>query len=109
MLKPKLNTNLRWPARARLALACAAAATLLAACGGGDGDATGYDRIVIFGDSLSDVGTYATPGVQSLGGGKYTINAADASIWVERVADRAGVAKPCAAAPAWKRRRRWQA
>jgi outer membrane lipase/esterase len=87
------------PARARVALVSLAAASLLAACGGGGdgGDATGYTRLVVFGDSLSDVGSYATPGVQSLGGGKYTINGTGAKIWVELVADRAGVPAPCAA------------
>jgi phospholipase/lecithinase/hemolysin len=50
--------------RRKLALATVAAASVLAACGG-DGEATGYERIIVFGDSLSDVGSYATPGVQS--------------------------------------------
>jgi outer membrane lipase/esterase len=86
------------PARARAALVSIVAASLLAACGGGNGgDATGYGRLVVFGDSVSDVGSDATPGVQSLGGGKFTINGAGAKIWVEHVADRAGVAAPCAA------------
>ncbi len=53
----------------------AAAALLLAACGGGgDGDqnpAVQYSRLVVFGDSLSDVGSYATPGIVAMGGGKY--------------------------------------
>ncbi len=91
-----LSTFVR-SARLRAALAAVVAASLLAACGGGDSDATGYTRLVVFGDSLSDVGTYATPGVQQLGGGKYTINGPDAKIWVERIAERANVAAPCAA------------
>jgi phospholipase/lecithinase/hemolysin len=91
-----LSTFVR-PARARAALAAVAAASLLAACGGGGGDASGYTRLVVFGDSLSDVGTYATPGVQQLGGGKYTINGSGAKIWVDLVAERANVAPPCAA------------
>jgi phospholipase/lecithinase/hemolysin len=87
------------PASWRSTLASLVAATsLLAACGGGDGgDASGYTRLVVFGDSLSDVGTYATPGVQQLGGGKYTINGAGAKIWVDLLAERTGVAAPCAA------------
>lgn len=86
------------PMRVRVALASFLAASLLAACGGGDGgDATGYTRLVVFGDSLSDVGSYATTGVKSLGGGKYTINSTGAKIWVELVAERARVAAPCAA------------
>ena len=92
-----LSTFFR-PSRLRAGLVSFAAASLLAACGGGDGgDASGYTRVVVFGDSLSDVGSYATPGVQQLGGGKYTINGSGAKIWVELIADRAGVAAPCAA------------
>ncbi len=73
----------------------ALASALIAACGGDDTPA--YSRMVVFGDSLSDVGTYATPGIKQIGGGKYTINGPDAKIWVELLADRAGLAKPCAA------------
>ena len=96
MSKPLSLLLRRLPSRLSLALATVASASLLAACGG-DGEATGYERLVVFGDSLSDVGSYATPGIQSLGGGKYTINGADARIWVERLAERAGVPQPCAA------------
>jgi outer membrane lipase/esterase len=71
-------------------------AAMLAACGGGS-DGSGYSRMVVFGDSLSDVGTYATAGVRQLGGGKYTVNGANAKIWVEMLADTLGVAAPCAA------------
>ncbi|CAN5684637.1 SGNH/GDSL hydrolase family protein [soil metagenome] len=82
-------------------LAVAAFASLvLAACGGGDGDQSPrvkYSKLVVFGDSLSDVGTYATPGVVASGGGKYTVNSATAKIWVELLAAQAGVAAPCAA------------
>ncbi len=78
-----------------------AAALLLAACGGGgDGDQSPrvrYSKMVVFGDSLSDVGSYRTPGIAAQGGGKYTVNGADAKIWVERLASQAGVAAPCAA------------
>ena len=74
---------------------------LLAACGGGgDGDQTPkthYSKLIVFGDSLSDVGTYATPGIQALGGGKYTVNGADGKIWVELIAAQARVPAPCAA------------
>lgn len=79
----------------------AVASWLLAACGGGgDGDQSPqvhYSKLVVFGDSLSDVGSYATPGIRALGGGKYTVNGADAKIWIELVAAQAGVAAPCAA------------
>lgn len=75
---------------------------LLAACGGGsDGDQTSrvkFTKLVSFGDSLSDVGTYATPVlVASTGGGKYTINGAGAKIWVEQLSATLGLGAVCAA------------
>lgn len=76
-------------------VAAAAAAVLLAACGGND-DPT-YSRVVVFGDSLSDAGTYATPAVRQSGGGTYTVNGPDSKLWVDLVAERSGAAKPCAA------------
>ena len=73
------------------------AAALLAACGGGD-DKPSYNRIVSFGDSLSDVGTYATPAlVAATGGGKYTVNGPNGKVWIELIAARVGAAAPCAA------------
>jgi outer membrane lipase/esterase len=79
----------------------AAAGLVLAACGGGgDGDQSPratYGKMVVFGDSLSDVGTYAVPGIQAFGGGKYTVNAPDAKIWVELLASQLGLPAPCAA------------
>ena len=38
--------------------ALAAAALIVAACGGGDTDSPLASRVVVFGDSLSDIGTY---------------------------------------------------
>lgn len=78
------------------------AAVLLAACGGGDDapapEKINYTQIVSFGDSLSDVGSYATPGlVAATGGGKYTVNGAGAQIWVERLAATLQLPAPCAA------------
>ena len=87
-----------------------AGAALLAACGGGDSGPT-TTRIVSFGDSLSDLGTY-TPAAQiPLGqavglppffGGRFTTNtftgytatsnSNTATIWVEGVAARLGIA-----------------
>lgn len=78
----------------RKTLSAAAVALLLVACGGGGND---YERLVSFGDSLSDVGTYRTPGIAALGGGKYTINGTGNKIWVERMADAVGLPAPCAA------------
>jgi outer membrane lipase/esterase len=47
---------------------------------------------------LSDIGTYATPGlVGATGGGKYTINGPGVLNWTERLAMAAKVPAPCAA------------
>lgn len=68
----------------------------LVACGGGDDD-SGYDTLVSFGDSLSDVGSYRTPGIAQLGGGKYTVNGPEGLVWVEQLARKLGLPAPCAA------------
>jgi len=85
-------------------VAALATTLALAACGGGGaGDQAPkvqLSSMVSFGDSLSDVGSYATPGLLALSGGaggKYTINGPDAKIWVERLAEQVGVPQPCAA------------
>jgi phospholipase/lecithinase/hemolysin len=92
-----------------LALLTAAA---LAACGGSNGPRTGdqtlafkYSQEVVFGDSLSDVGTYRVGGIAAMGGGEYTINGNSTSInpeltgknYTELVAAQIGVSAPCAA------------
>lgn len=84
----------------RLLGAALAATLMLAACGGGDDDknSSPYSRLVIFGDSLSDVGTHATQGVVlGTAGGKYTVNGLGVKIWPELLADTLGVPAPCAA------------
>jgi phospholipase/lecithinase/hemolysin len=86
----------------RLGAITLVAAGALVACGGGDNTpapaAITYTKLVSFGDSLSDVGTYATPGlVGATGGGKYTVNGAGAQIWVEKLAAAVKVPAPCAA------------
>ena len=80
---------------------------ILAGCGGGGGgdqaSKVKFSAQVSFGDSLSDVGTYAVGGVKALGGGKYTVNdiGADgknaASNWTELMAATMGLPAPCAA------------
>jgi phospholipase/lecithinase/hemolysin len=82
-------------------------AALLAACGGGDSGPS-ITRVVSFGDSLSDLGTYTiatslVPGVAPYFGGRFTTNthtgytattsplSNTATIWVEWVAARVGV------------------
>jgi outer membrane lipase/esterase len=91
--------------------ALAAAALLVAACGGSDTDAPLASRVIVFGDSLSDIGTYTpatqiplgqNPGVPPFFGGKFTTNSftgytatnntSNANIWVEWIAARLGVA-----------------
>jgi outer membrane lipase/esterase len=78
------------------------AAILLVACGGGSGDGSQapkykFTSMVNFGDSLSDVGTYAVGAVAAAGGGKFTVNGPAAKNWTEILAAQLGVAAPCAA------------
>jgi phospholipase/lecithinase/hemolysin len=94
----------------KLALAAMALA-VLAGCGGTD-PAPGaqtvkikYSAQVSFGDSLSDVGSYAVGTVAALKGGKFTINGDNTSInatftgknWTELLAAQIGASAPCAA------------
>jgi len=86
-------------------------AAVLSACGGSSpsaGDqtpATKFSAQVSFGDSLSDVGSYAVGGIKALGGGKFTINGDDTATnpdlsgknWTEFVAAQLGLPAPCAA------------
>ena len=94
----------------KLALALLTAA-VLAACGGtspAGGDQTQkltFTQQVSFGDSLSDVGTYAVGAVRQAGGGKFTINGdgtnkspeLNGKIWVEFLAAELRLPAPCAA------------
>lgn len=94
----------------KLALTAMALA-VLAGCGGTDpapGDQSikvKYASQVSFGDSLSDVGSYAVGTVAALKGGKFTINGDNTSVnatltgknWTELMAAQIGVAAPCAA------------
>jgi outer membrane lipase/esterase len=95
----------------------AAAALVVAGCGGGYSvDTPVASRVIAFGDSLTDIGTYtpatsltATPGAAPYFGGKFTTNSfaeyalapagsarsantSIATIWVEGIAARLGVA-----------------
>lgn len=86
--------------RARL-LAIAAAA-VLSACGGGNDDSR-YEQLVSFGDSLSDVGSYAVGtigvvGAQTGGAGRWTVNGPlGGQVWIEQLAERLDLPEPCAA------------
>ena len=94
----------------KFALAVLAAAAL-AGCGG-NGSTGGdqsvkikYSSQVVFGDSLSDVGTYAVGAVAQMGGGKLTINGDNTATnpaltgknWTELIAAQLGLPAPCAA------------
>ena len=87
-------------------------AAVLSACGGSDGTSpseqqlkTTFSSMVSFGDSLSDVGTYAVGGIKVAGGGKFTINGDNTAInatltgknWTELMAKQFGLPAPCAA------------
>lgn len=79
-------------------------AAALASCGGNDAPQR-FSAQVTFGDSLSDVGTYAVGAVAALGGGKYNINGDNTAInatltgknWTEVMATRLRLPAPCAA------------
>ena len=98
----------------RLGLSWLVAAALLAACGGGDPDVPGsnppagapttpgtFTALVSFGDSLSDVGTYAPAtsltgnGAAPYFGGKFTTNGgttgSNGTVWVENLATSMGL------------------
>jgi outer membrane lipase/esterase len=86
-------------------------AAVLTACGGNGpsgGDQTPktkFSNQITFGDSLSDVGTYAVGAVAQLGGGQYTINGNNTSVspeltgknYTTLVAAQLGLPAPCAA------------
>jgi outer membrane lipase/esterase len=79
-----------------------AASLLLAACGGGgNGDQSPrvrYTATVSFGDSLSDVGTYATTNLKAAtGGGKFTVNGPSGKNWTELLSAQLGTGTACAA------------
>ena len=81
-------------------VALAATALLVACSGGGAGDQSPrvtYGKIVTFGDSLSDVGSYNVGVVASMGGGRYSINTGEALNWTELLASTLGVDELCAA------------
>lgn len=74
---------------------------MLSGCIGDHDDAppVRYTRQVVFGDSLSDVGSYAVGAIATAYGGKFTINSIPASAqnWSERVAPQLNLPAPCAA------------
>ncbi|MCU6435740.1 SGNH/GDSL hydrolase family protein [Undibacterium sp. Jales W-56] len=92
--------------QSNFALALLAAAVLAGCGGGGGGDQTTklkFSAQVSFGDSLSDVGSYAVGTVAALKGGKYSVNDVDANgknnakNWTELMAAQLGLPAPCPA------------
>ncbi len=79
------------------------AAAILTGCGRsnhGQSSAPSFSRLVSFGDSLSDVGTYRLGDVKAAGGGKYTINSASGptpQIWTELLGIEFGLPAVCPA------------
>jgi phospholipase/lecithinase/hemolysin len=88
----------------------AVTAGLLAACGGNDPEVAGsgepagapttkgtFSALVSFGDSVSDLGTYAPAtsltgnGAAPYFGGRFTVNGAGAKVWVEYLATTLGL------------------
>ena len=75
---------------------------VLSGCGDGSSDLPGpttpaFSQIVVFGDSLSDVGAYNVGTVADLGGGKWTVNSSTAKNWTEIVALEYQLPSPCPA------------
>lgn len=96
----------------KYSLAILSAVAVLVGCGGSGSNTAGdqtlkakYSAQISFGDSLSDVGTYAVGPVKALGGGKYTINGSNTGInpaltgknWTELIAAQLGLPAPCPA------------
>lgn len=90
-----------------LTITTALATALSAGCGGSSGGnqstTVKFSAQVSFGDSLSDVGSYAVGTVKALGGGKFTVNDVGtdgvnaAKNWTELMAAQFGLPAPCAA------------
>ncbi len=85
----------------RFTLAAIGAASLLVACGGGSDSPSvpqgRYSSLVVFGDSLSDVGNAKVGAIAALGGGKFTVNSPTAKNWTEVLAAQYNLPAPCAA------------
>jgi outer membrane lipase/esterase len=83
-----LSTSTAAALRASAVFVCGLGlAATLASCG--SDDKPQFSSVVVFGSSLSDVGSYKTGSVAAIGGGRSTIN--PGKIWVEYVADTVGV------------------
>ena len=70
--------------RALSALTIAAAATALVSCGGDGDDRVKIGSVTVFGDSLSDVGTYGVATGNAANPGRFTVN--PGQVWTQNVA-----------------------
>jgi outer membrane lipase/esterase len=73
-----------WISRRAAIVAMAAIVTSAALVGCGSSDRRNVQSVAVFGDSLSDVGSYRWGQVEALGGGRYTTN--PGPVWAELVA-----------------------
>ncbi len=75
------------------------AAALLGGCLSDNDAQRRYSNQVVFGDSLSDVGSYSVGAIAAVHGGKFTVNSIPASAqnWSELVAARLDLPAQCAA------------
>lgn len=81
-LSPSLHTALpfRRISRPLQFASCIFAASLLSGClGDDDSGPISYRQQVVFGDSLSDSGSYAVGAIAAAHGGKFTVNSVPAS------------------------------
>jgi phospholipase/lecithinase/hemolysin len=95
-MKQTASKQQQWLRVKQIAVATAAFA-MLAACGGGSDNNNSSSstpaggvklQVVSFGDSLSDVGTYAPVIQASFGGGRFTTNPGE--VWTQKVAEYYG-------------------
>ena len=56
-----------------------------------------FSSQISFGDSLSDVGTYAVGTIAALGGGQFTVNSPGVKNWTAWMSAQFGLPAPCAA------------
>ena len=86
----------------KFALGALGTALILSGCGDGGSTAassnsTGFTSMVVFGDSLSDIGSYKVGAIAAAGGGQWTVNSPTAKNWTESIAAQFKLATPCSA------------
>ena len=86
----------------KFALSAVTTALVLTGCGDGDSStasttSTGLTSMVVFGDSLSDIGTYKVGAIAAVGGGTWSVNSPTAKNWTQLVAAQYNLPTPCSA------------